>query len=82
MSRFVCRDVHADDAVLASGPFLLRPAEWIESMRNPHISKSHRLERAVDLCLRQSAGDSTRPQIDVSFCRGVQLRSEDDVSNL
>ena len=35
-------------------------------MRDPHVPEAERRERVDELCLRQSAGDSTGPELDIA----------------
>jgi len=51
-------------------------------MRHPHVAESRRLERLDELCLRQSAGDSTGPQFDISSDGVGQLDARHDVRDL
>ena len=58
-------DVDADDAVLQSRTLLGGSAEALESFANGHLLEASRGQDIDELCTRQSAGDSTRPEIDV-----------------
>ena len=73
------------DALLAlnmGGPrdtLLQGAAKWIEVLSNANRSKTDRLQHEHELCLRQSAGDSTSPQIDVPPDRLGEFSRDDDV---
>src|SRR3990172_979028 len=72
-------DVDADDAVLPSGAFLRRPREAVKVLAHLHRAEPGRSQDLGKLCRRQSAGDSTRPEIDVAPDRLGQLAGNDDV---
>lgn len=59
-------DVDADHAVLPCGPFLRRALKTIESLYDTDVGESHAPQHFDKLCLRQSTGDSTRPEIDIA----------------
>ena len=58
-------DVDADHAILPRGPFLRAALKTIESLDDTDVSESHAAQHVDKLCLRQSTGDSTRPEIDI-----------------
>src|SRR5262245_41068287 len=58
-------DVHPDDAVFQGRAFLGRAAKTIEALFDDDIFEPEMPEKRDKLCLRQSAGDSTGPEIDV-----------------
>jgi hypothetical protein len=64
-SRFPRKDIRAVDAVFAGGGFLRRGAEAIEPFQDRNRLEPHSFENLDHLCLRQSAGDSTCPEVDV-----------------
>jgi hypothetical protein len=47
-------------------PLLGRAGEAVESGDDPNLVESGQLERLDELCFQQSAGDSTRPQVDIA----------------
>jgi hypothetical protein len=51
-------------------------------MGDPYIAEAHGDECVDELCLRQSAGDSTGPELDVASDRLRQLDAGHDVRNL
>ena len=71
--------VHAPDPVLTRHALFRRTAERIEVLGNASGTEADSLQQRDELCLRQSAGDSTGPQIDVPPDRFGQLTSHDDV---
>jgi hypothetical protein len=60
-----CRYIHTDHAVLASRSFFAGSDEAVEPMVNRNRRETRRLKNADHLCFQQSAGDSTRPEIDI-----------------
>jgi hypothetical protein len=63
--RFLCEDVHAHDSVLAGNALLARAAERIEPLADLDAAKADLAEHRNELSLRESAGNSTRPEVDV-----------------
>jgi hypothetical protein len=59
--RLPGEDVNAAYAVFASGPFFSCGPEAIEPMRDAHFVEPDPPKNLDQLCLRQSAGNSTRP---------------------
>jgi len=64
-SIFQGEQIDPDDSVLASRVFLFCVSERIETVRDSHSREPSGLERPNNLCLQQSTGDSTGPEIDV-----------------
>jgi hypothetical protein len=58
-------DVDADDAVLSSGALLGRAAEALEAFANRDLLEACGAQDVDELCTRQSASDSTSPEIHV-----------------
>lgn len=73
-------DVHAGDAVLARDSLLARAQEGIEALAQLHIHETESAEEVEKLSLRESAGDSTGPEVDVLADGLRQLARDDDVS--
>jgi hypothetical protein len=59
-------DIQAFDAVLTRDPFFRRVAERIEILGDANGAEADIRQQRGQLCLRQSTGDSTRPQVDVA----------------
>jgi hypothetical protein len=72
-------DVHTRDTVLTRDPLFRRAAEGIEVLGNANGSETDRLQYHDELCLRQSAGDSTSPEINIAPDRLGQFVCDDDV---
>ena len=77
---FACVDVHARHAVFPGNAFLRCATKTIEALFQADFIKADLVEKCDELCLRQSAGDSTRPQIDIPSDRFGQLVRNDDVA--
>src|SRR4029453_4505824 len=60
--------------------FLGRASETIEALGDGDILEAEATEERDETCLRQSAGDSTAPEIDVAANRLRELRRDHDVS--
>lgn len=68
---------------VAPGRALLRGAsETVESRDDPNLFESCRFERVDELCLQQSTGDSTGPEVDIPYHRFGQLLVDHDVGDL
>ena len=65
LSRLPRVDVDADDAVLTRRPLLRCSTEALESLANSHLLEASGGQDVDKLCARQSASDSTRPEIDI-----------------
>jgi hypothetical protein len=76
------RDIHADDAVFQGGALFRRSRERIEAVRDADIGEPGGCECGLDLCLQQSAGNSTGPQIDIASGAIVERGAEHDVGEL
>ena len=59
-------NVGTPHAILPRRVFLRRAAEAIKVPAQAHILESQIAQEGEELCLRQSTGDSTRPQINVA----------------
>src|SRR5690242_7185793 len=77
---FLRVDVDAHDAVLLSRALLRGAAKRIEAFRDANAGEPESAEQLDELCLRQSAGDSTCPEIDIAPDRLGQLACNDDVA--
>jgi hypothetical protein len=71
---------HAPDTVLARDSLFRGAAEGIEVLSNANRSETDGLQHEQELCLRLSAGDSTRPEINVSPDGLREFAGHDDVS--
>ena len=71
--------IHTSDTVLACGAFLRGAAKRIEVLGHSNGREPDGLQDDCELCLRQSAGDSTRPEIDVAPNRLGEFAGDEDV---
>src|SRR2546421_13024719 len=78
-SSLSCEHVDASDAVLASDALLVRGAEGVELLAHTHVTEAGLHEHRDELSLRESAGNSTRPEIDVLADRFRQLVRHHDL---
>ena len=72
--------VHADHAVLQRRTFLGRSSKTVEAFFDDNVLEAQVSEQRDKLCLRQSTGDSTSPQVDIAANRFRQLVRDDDVA--
>jgi hypothetical protein len=79
-ARLAGVDIHADDPVFPGHAFLRCPSKAIEALLYNDVVEAEMPEQRDKLCLRQSAGDSTGPQIHISANRLRQLGRDDNVS--
>jgi hypothetical protein len=63
-------DIHADDPVFHGDALLGRPPKTIEPLFHDELIEAEMSEKR-ELCLRQSAGDSTRPQVSRKVSRST-----------
>jgi hypothetical protein len=70
------------NTVLARGSLLGRPTEAIVPRSNVNILETELGQIGNDLCLRQSAGDSTGPKIDTAAGVFWQFKIEGDVGQM
>jgi len=73
-------DVDAYDPVFLGDGFLRRAPKAVESLLQDDALKTDLAEKRDELCLRQSAGDSTGPEIDVPSNGFRQLVRHHDVA--
>ena len=73
-------DVDAHHAVFPRGPFLRGALKTVESLHDADAGESDAAQHVDKLCLRQSTGDSTRPEIDIVPDRLGEFVRDDDVS--
>src|SRR5882762_3091471 len=78
-SSLSCENVDAGDAVLAGDALLARAAECVELLAHRHLTKASLREHRDELSLRESTGNSTRPEIDVLADRFRKLVRHYDV---
>jgi len=76
------KDVGAMDAVFPGCSLLGGRPEAIKSFQDADLFKPHPLEDVDHLCLRQSAGNSTRPEVDVSPSVFREFDIQQDVGHL
>ncbi len=57
-------------------------AEGIETFDDPNVLKTQFRQHCEHLCLRQSTGDSTRPQVDVSASVLADFHVHSDIRQL
>src|SRR5206468_9362869 len=79
LSRLARVNVHARHAVFSRDAFFRHAAEAIEVFLHAHFPETHETQKDDELCLRQSAGNSTRPKIDVAPDRFGELVGNDNV---
>lgn len=79
---FARQHIGAADAVFASGIFFRGGAEAVEAGRHAHIFKAQVAQISNQLRLRQSAGDSTRPQVNVSARVLIESGVEHNIGKL
>jgi len=72
-------NVHAPDTVLPRNPLFRGADKGIEILGNANGCEANRLQYEQELCLRQSAGDSTSPEIDVAPDRLGEFVGHDNV---
>lgn len=76
------REVHADDAVSARRAFFGGAVETHEPRCNARLDEPGGLKCPDELCLQQSACDSTGPQVDVTQRLVWEHLADHDVGNL
>ena len=69
-------------SVLPGRAFLTRGTEAVEVGRYAYILKSQVTQERDELCLRQSTGDSTSPQIDVAASAFAEFGIEHNIGKL
>jgi hypothetical protein len=77
-----CRQIDSDDSVPLGRTFLGCTGEAIEPIEKAYSRETGGLEDADELCIQQSTGDSTSPQVDVSKGAVGQNFANDDVGDL
>src|SRR5438874_12416915 len=78
-SSLSCENIDAGDAVLAGDALLARAAEGVELLAHRHVTETGLRENRDELSLRESAGNSTRPEIDILADRLRQLIRHHDI---
>ncbi len=81
-SRLASADVDALGAELACAGGLRCSLEDRLPPRNLDVLEPRCLDRRPKLCFQQSAGDSTRPEIDVLLCLFRDGALDEDISDL
>ncbi len=72
-------DVGSANAKLSSHAFFRSSLETIKSVGNPYVDKSDFVQQINHLCLRQSAGYSAGPQVNVAPSILVEIRFYCDI---
>ncbi len=80
--RFAGEHIDAPNAEFERGTFLGRAAEAVKTMGETDVAKPHPPQRLNELCLRQSAGDSARPQVNIPAHVFPKLRLDGDIGQL
>ena len=73
-------DIDAHDTVFRGDGFLRRAPKAVEALPQHNVLKTDLPEKRNELCLRQSASNSTRPEVDVPSNGFGQLVRHDDVA--
>jgi len=81
-STFVGEEVHAVDAVLARGLLLARTEEWVEFLDHFRVTEARLIDYLEILCNLQSAGNSSRPEVNIVARVLRQVAFHDDVGEL
>ena len=76
------RQVGADDTIAPCGPLFRRAREAVKAVGDPQIDEARITKHRNQLCFQQSAGDSTRPQINVLARVLRQIFGKHDVGYL
>jgi hypothetical protein len=63
--RFCSVDIDTQDAILLRNTCFRCPTKAVKAFLHDDASESNLCQQRDKLCLRQSAGDSTGPEIDV-----------------
>ena len=79
---FAREHIDAMHAKLTRRLFLGRSAKTVKTLRDVHVLKADALKVGDELCLRQSAGNSTSPQIDVAASVLGKLHIQGNVSQM
>jgi len=72
-------EVYAVDGELRCDSFFRCFAEAVEAVDDPHVREPDLLKQSNHLCLRQSARDSTGPQVDIVSNILVQRHVHGDI---
>ncbi len=81
-SLFISDKIGSLDTVLARHRLLAGPEKSVEEVTRPGIPKTELFECLDHLCNLQSAGNSSRPQVDVIAHVLRKLGANDDVGKL
>ena len=82
LSGFAGEHVYTVHTVFTSCPFLRSSPETIEARCNTDLLQADFRQIRNDLCLRQSAGDSTGPEIDITARVLGEFDIESDVGEM
>jgi len=82
VARLPRPEVDADRAELRGVRRLRRAAEHVRTPGDLEVHESRGDDRRLELCFQQSAGDSTRPQIDVTQSAVRERLADDNVGDL
>lgn len=80
--RRLRRYIHTLHAEVSGGTLLRGPDEAVEIAGEAGVAETEISEKVDQLCRRQSAGDSTGPELDVGANLGRELFLNDDVGDL
>lgn len=75
-------EVHAVDAVLARGLLLVRTEERVELLDHLRFPEARLLDHLEILCNLQSAGNSSRPEVNIVARVLREVALHDDVGEL
>ena len=81
-ARLSSEHIGSGHAVLPGGIFFFGAAEAIEVCRDAYVLKPQVAQERHELCLQQSAGDSTSPQINVATNVIAKSGVEYDIAKL
>ena len=76
------RQIDANDTVSPRGLLFRRPGKAIEFFGDSDVGKTRVLEHRDQLCVQQSTGDSTGPEVNVFPCVLGQFHAHHDVRDL
>lgn len=75
-------EIYPFGAELGGTPLLRRAGEDVRTPGDLETDEPCGDDRRLELCLQQSAGDSTLPEVDVPFRAGGERLLDEDVADL
>jgi hypothetical protein len=72
--------IDSDDTILSSNILLACTAERIEALAHGNVAETDSAQKIDEFSLRESAGNSASPKIDISSCRFGKFASDDDIA--